>query len=58
MFTTGETEQVRHAIRAVGRLRKRKLVGRVIDRLGDLALTDDISEALAGFGDRVVGDVA
>ena len=36
MLTTGDTEQVRHAIRAVGRLRKRKLVGRVIDRLGDL----------------------
>ena len=55
VFTTGETEQVRHAIRAVGRLHKRKLIGRAIDRLGDVALTDDISEALAGFGDRVVG---
>ena len=55
VFTTGETEQVRHAIRAVGRLRKRKLIGRVIDRLGDATLTDDTVEALAGFGDRVVG---
>jgi AAA family ATP:ADP antiporter len=55
VFTTGETEQVRHAIRAVGRLRKRKLIGRVIDRLGDATLTDDTIEALAGFGDRVVG---
>jgi ATP:ADP antiporter, AAA family len=55
VFTTGDTEQVRHAVRAIGRLRKRKLIGRVIDRLGDPALTDDATEALAGFGDRVVG---
>jgi ATP:ADP antiporter, AAA family len=55
VFITGDTEQVRHAVRAVGRLHKRKLIGRVIDRLGDPALTDDTSEALAGFGDRVVG---
>lgn len=55
VFTSGDTEQVRHAIRAVGRLRKRKLVGRVIDRLGDPALTDDTIEALAGIGERVVG---
>ena len=52
---TGDTEQVRHAVRAVGRLRKRRLIGRAIDRLGDPALTDDATEALVGFGDRVVG---
>jgi AAA family ATP:ADP antiporter len=55
VFTTGDTELVRHAVRAVGRLRKRKLIGRVIDRLGDPALISDTTEALAGFGDRVVG---
>ena len=38
VLTSGETEQVRHAIHAVGKLRKRKLVGRVVDRLGDPAL--------------------
>ena len=53
--TSGSTEQVRFAIRAVGHLRKRRLVGRVIERLGDPALVEDCAEALASFGDKVVG---
>ncbi len=36
-------------------MRKRKLVGRVVDRLGDPALSADAVAALALFGDRVVG---
>lgn len=48
-------EQVRLAIRAVGRLRKRKLIAKVIVRLGDPALVRDATEAVAAFGDRVVG---
>ncbi len=55
VLTQGDTEQVRHAIHAVGKLRKRKLVGRVVDRLGDPALSADAVAALAQFGDRVVG---
>lgn len=51
----GDAEQVKHAIHAVGKLRKRKLIGRVVDRLGDPALSADAVAALAQFGDRVVG---
>ncbi len=50
-----DPEQVRLAIRAVGHLRKRKFVGKVISRLGDQELTRDATEAVAAFGDRVVG---
>jgi AAA family ATP:ADP antiporter len=55
VFTSGDTEPVRHALRAVGHLRKRKMISRVVDRLGDPELADDATEALAAFGDRVVG---
>jgi len=55
VFTSGDAEQVRHAIHAVGKLRKRKLVDRLVDRLGDPALSADAVSALALFGDRVVG---
>ena len=51
----GDVEQVRHGLHAVGKLRKRKLASRVIDRLGDPALADDAADALARFGDRIVG---
>ena len=50
-----DPEQVRLAIRAVGHLRKRKFVGKVISRLGDQELARDATEAVAAFGDRVVG---
>lgn len=55
VLTSGDPEQVRHALHAVGKLRKRKLAGRVIDRLGDRAFAADAAEALARFGDRIVG---
>jgi len=55
VFTSGDTDQVRHALRAVGKLRKRKLIARVVDRLGDPALIEEATEALSGFGDRVIG---
>jgi ATP:ADP antiporter, AAA family len=55
VFVNNEIEPVRYAIRAVGRLRKRKLIGRVLDRLGDPRVAEDAAIALAGFGDRVVG---
>ena len=55
VLVDGDVAQVRHAIHAVGKLRKRKLVGRVVDRLGDPELSGDAVVALAHFGDRVVG---
>jgi AAA family ATP:ADP antiporter len=55
VLTRGDPEQVRHALHAVGKLRKRKLAGRVIDRLGDPMLAADAAESLARFGDRIVG---
>ena len=55
VLTSDDPELVRHALHAVGKLRKRKLAARVIDRLGDPALAGDAAEALAHFGDRIVG---
>lgn len=51
------SEVVREAIRAVGALGKRMFIGRVIERLGDPALTDVATEAIAKLGDRVVGSL-
>jgi ATP:ADP antiporter, AAA family len=50
-----DLEQVKLAIRAVGRLKKRKFAAKVISRLGDPELTRDAADAVAAFGDRVVG---
>lgn len=44
----------REAVRAAARLGKRALVHRLVDRLPEPLLTDDIVAALAQFGDRVV----
>jgi ATP:ADP antiporter, AAA family len=48
-------EVARAAIRAVGRLRTRALVPRVLERLGEPALVEDGVGALAAFGDGIVG---
>lgn len=45
----------REAIRAAGRLGKRALVHRLVDRLAEPTLTDEVVAALARFGDRIVG---
>jgi AAA family ATP:ADP antiporter len=50
-----DVEVTRHAIRAVGGLHKRRLVLKLLDRLGDPRLTADVDETLAMFGDRIVG---
>ena len=55
VLVDGDVAQVRHAIHAVGKLRKRKLVSRVVDRLGDPELSGDAVVAFAHFGDRIVG---
>jgi AAA family ATP:ADP antiporter len=50
-----DTEVVRAAIRAVGRLNKRIFVIRVVDRLNEPDLVPDIIEAIGSMGDRAVG---
>ncbi|MFN7976896.1 MAG: Npt1/Npt2 family nucleotide transporter [Vicinamibacterales bacterium] len=44
----------REAIRAAGRLGKRLLVHRLIDRIAEPLLTDEVVAALAVMGDRIV----
>jgi AAA family ATP:ADP antiporter len=50
-----DVEVARAAIGAVGALRKRSMIGELIDRLAEPALTSTIASALAPFGDRIVG---
>ena len=50
-------EVAREAVRAAGLLAKRPLAHRLIDRIAEPWLTDDIVEALARMGDRVVGTI-
>ncbi len=50
-----DVEVTRSAMRAVGRLRKRTFVPRVLERLGEPGLAEDGIEALAAFGDGIVG---
>ncbi|MFM8536378.1 MAG: Npt1/Npt2 family nucleotide transporter [Acidimicrobiia bacterium] len=50
-----DVEVARSAITAVGALKKRLLIGELIDRVDEPALTDHIATALAAFGDRIVG---
>ncbi|MBY0493593.1 MAG: HEAT repeat domain-containing protein [Cyanobacteria bacterium] len=50
-----DIEVARTAIAAVGALKKRAVIGDLIDRLNEPALNDTIVKALSGFGDRVVG---
>lgn len=45
----------RAAIGAAGQLRKRMFVGRILERLSEPALVPAAVEALAAFGDRIVG---
>ena len=50
-----DVEVARAAIGAVGKLKKRTLIGPLIDRLADPSLTEVATNALAEFGDRIVG---
>ncbi len=47
-------EVAREAIRAAGRLGKRTLVLRLIDRIAEPQLTDEVVASLAAMGDRIV----
>jgi ATP:ADP antiporter, AAA family len=48
-------EVAREAVRAAARLGKRGLVHRLVDRLPEPWLTDEVVAALSAFGDRIVG---
>ena len=50
-----DVEVARAAIAAVGALKKRSMIGELIERLAEPALTSTIASALAPFGDRIVG---
>ena len=50
-----EVEVAKAAIAAVGAMKKRTLVEELIDRIAEPALADGIIQALATFGDRIVG---
>ena len=50
-------EVAREAIRSAGALGKRALVHRLVDRIAEPRLTDDVVAALARFGDRIIGTV-
>ena len=52
-----DVEVVREAIRSVGQLRKRRLVPELLDHLADPRLVPDATEALARFGDSIVGNL-
>ncbi len=48
-------EVAREAVRSAGRLGKRALVHRLVDRIAEPWLTEDIVAALTQLGDRIVG---
>lgn len=50
-----DVEVARGAIAAAGKLKKRTLIGLLIERLADPSLGDSATAALAEFGDRIVG---
>lgn len=50
-----DKDVVREAIRSVGMLRKRRLVPELVDRLASPDLCADAAEALAAFGDSIIG---
>lgn len=52
-----DKEVARHAIRAAGRLRKRRLLPVLLDRISDPDLREEVVDALVSFGDGVVGSL-
>ena len=51
----GDVDVAKAAIAAVGVLKKRSLIGDLIDRLAEPALNEAVVTSLSAFGDRVVG---
>ena len=52
-----DAEVVRTAIRAVGKLNKRRFVHRTLDRLAEPDLAPDVIESIGSMGERVVGSL-
>lgn len=50
-----DIEVARAAVAGVGALKKRSLIGMLVDRMAEPALNEVIVSALAKFGDRIVG---
>src|SRR5687767_10278068 len=50
-----DVEIARTAIQAVGALKKRSMIGALVDRMGEPALSESAVAALVKFGDRIVG---
>jgi len=50
-----DPEVARHAVMAVGVLRKRAMVTAIVERLGDPLVVPDAIDALGRFGDSIVG---
>jgi AAA family ATP:ADP antiporter len=57
LLADSDDEVVREAIRSVGKLRKRRLVPELMDRLSQHQFVPDVTEALARFGDAILGNV-
>ena len=53
-----DPEVARHAVMAVGALKKRALVPEVLQRLGDPLVVPDAIDALAKFGDAIAGTLS
>ncbi len=52
-----DQEVARHAIRAAGRLRKRRLLPVLLDRISDPGLSEEVVDAVVSLGDSVVGSL-
>ncbi|MDA2913503.1 HEAT repeat domain-containing protein [Acidobacteriia bacterium AH_259_A11_L15] len=55
LLTDPDVEVVRQAIATVGKLRTRSFIPRLLHKLTDPDVGDDVAEALVKFGDRIVG---
>jgi ATP:ADP antiporter, AAA family len=55
LLKSEDADVLRHAMRAAGLRRKRVFIDTLIERLGDERLTEDATEALALYEERVVG---
>src|SRR5207247_2454930 len=55
LWADPDTAVVRKAIGSVGKLRKRRLVPELLDRLAHRELGAEAAKALGGFGDTIVG---
>jgi ATP:ADP antiporter, AAA family len=55
MLADPDTTVATEAIRSVGKLRKRRLVPELLDRLGHRELCPEAAKALGDFGDAIIG---